>query len=469
MPEFNFSPEQPNLLSKGAGIFLLVFGALLGFVAMETKPEYALICLGGVLVLLLTLMPRIAFWLFLLSLSFYVPQRMGTFFALHPFDLLMGILFLAMGLDFLLRGKVAISAAVFDLPFLALIFATIVSGLFAYNPSYSVVPIIRIVVIYLAFRAFFRFGHELSVRKIITSYIYLITLLSLLNIILMLASAGKVRIFGPAGAGFETFAMTALPMALAFLIWSQSKKERYLYGVISLVIGLGIVATQSRAPLLAVIIVTPILIYFAVAKARRENDYGRVKTLQTILLLFTAFGILFFILSETLLAASLGRYESFIASMSKPGGTVALRLILWKNALRAFLDFPVTGIGTGNFRVVHQIYPDIQTIPLFILVKGKTAHNVILHYLAETGLVGAIALLTLALKGLLRSYRAFKTKLTAQDNQVSAALFIAMVVFCVTLLYMTAWTWGQNGYIMALLFGLTAAWHQQIKNKSTTD
>ena len=44
---------------------------------------------------------------------------------------------------------------------------------------------------------------------------------------------------------------------------------------------------------------------------------------------------------------------------------------------------------------------------------------------------------------------------------ISVALFIALFVFAVTLLYMRAWTWGEGGYIMALLFGLLAAWYQQ--------
>ncbi|MCP4669494.1 MAG: hypothetical protein GY849_24435 [Deltaproteobacteria bacterium] len=90
-------------------------------------------------------------------------------------------------------------------------------------------------------------------------------------------------------------------------------------------------------------------------------------------------------------------------------------------------------------------------------VKGMSAHNVILHYLAETGLVGALALVVLVWGGLKTSYRNYRERLSRKDTQVTAALFIAMVVFCITILYMRAWTWGQGGYIMALLFGLVAA------------
>jgi uncharacterized membrane protein len=81
--------------------------------------------------------------------------------------------------------------------------------------------------------------------------------------------------------------------------------------------------------------------------------------------------------------------------------------------------------------------------------------------LAETGLFGALSLLALALTGVRTGYRVFRARLSAADTQVSVALFIAMFVFAITLLYMRAWTWGEGGYIMALLFGLLAAWYQQ--------
>jgi len=167
------------------------------------------------------------------------------------------------------------------------------------------------------------------------------------------------------------------------------------------------------------------------------------------------------VLSETLFSGSIGRYEDFIASFTEPMGTVQLRLILWKAAINTFIDNPITGVGIGNFRVLHNIYPELKVVPLWTQVHGMSAHNVILHYLAETGLVGSLALVVLTVKGYVLSYRDYRERLTARDNQVAVALFIAMVVFCVTILYMRAWTWGQGGYIMAFLFGLTAAWHAE--------
>jgi len=171
-------------------------------------------------------------------------------------------------------------------------------------------------------------------------------------------------------------------------------------------------------------------------------------------------------LQGSLFVDLLSRYEEMIISLTNPKGTIALRLILWKTAIRTFLDNPITGIGIGNFRLVHNIYPELRVMPLYRWVTGMSAHNVLLHYLAETGIVGCLALVTLSWKGLRNSYKGFMQKLTYKNNQVAASLFIAMVVFCVTILFMRAWTWGQGGYVMAILFGLLAAVGEKNRDKN---
>ena len=246
-------------------------------------------------------------------------------------------------------------------------------------------------------------------------------------------------------------------MATAFMFWAQTTKQRVLYGSLAIMIGLGIMATQARGPMLAVAIAIPLLIFFAARKSRKESDRSSSHVLKLIFIPAVALIGLVFLFKDTLFVGLLSRYDEIIISLTNPKGTIALRLILWEAAIRTFLDNPITGIGIGNFRLVHHIYPDSKLMPLHWWIFGMSAHNVLLHYLAETGIVGFLALVTLSWKGLRHSYRGFMQKLSYPDNQVAASLFIAMVVFCVTILFMRAWTWGQGGYVMALLFGLLAA------------
>jgi O-antigen ligase len=453
------SPTIPALLALSP----FVAGLLAALVLMSMGRTIAAIALaGGTMLTALVLVPRISFWLFLVSIAVWLPQRMTTTFAVQVFDIMLAVTFAGVALEFLLKSDGEIRPTGFDIAFLILIAATLVSAVFAFNPAYSVVPMIRIVTIYLAFRIFFKYTFELGVRRILMIYISLVVLLSLSNVAQMILSGGKTRAFGLAALGYEPMSMTALPMALAFLLWASRTRERLLYGLATVSIAAGIVATQARGPLLTVIIATLALLWFAQRKANRESNRQVGRTALIVIVVIALITIVAVSLSTNLLANAWLRYEEFLESARNPAGTIALRFILWKTALRTFLDHPITGIGIGNFRVVHEMYPDVRVIPLYTQVKGMSAHNVLLHYLAETGLIGTLSLVALTILGLRASYRTFKLKLERADSQVSAALFIAMFVFGITLIYMRAWTWGEGGYVMALLFGLVAAWCRRI-------
>lgn len=456
------STDQNIDLTRWVWLAVLAFFILTIASAKIVGGVLALIIIGSVCAVTLLFQPRLTFYLFLIALFIYIPQRVTATFAVHPFDILLALLIGGLLIDFLMHNDHKVIWTRFDLPFVVLIAATIISFVFAFKPAYSVVPMVRIVIIYLAFRAVVVMARRLTVRRIILFYIGLVTAVSALNSVLFLMSGGVVRTFGPPSLGYETMAMTALPMALAFLLWAERKSSKLLYAVICLIIGFGIIGTQARAPMLAVMIAIPILSWFAFFKAGREKTASPRRTIAMIFLPIAVLGLALIALQDTIFAGALGRYTQFVESYKNPQGTVALRIVLWTNAVNTWLANPIAGIGIGNFRVVHQLYPAIKTAPLFTYVKGMSAHNVILHYLAETGIIGALALVALAGRGLAMSYRLFRQKLSFADNQVSAAIFVSMAVFCITLLYMRAWTWGQGGYIMALLFGLTAAWNSRL-------
>jgi hypothetical protein len=59
----------------------------------------------------------------------------------------------------------------------------------------------------------------------------------------------------------------------------------------------------------------------------------------------------------------------------------------------------------------------------------------------------------------------FRRKLSLEETQVSGAIMIAMVVFALSIFFMRAWTWAQEGYVMAMLFGMAAAWWHQLESR----
>jgi len=453
-----WSPAALALVSL-APLLAAVLGALV--MMFEGRAQVALVAVAFAAFALLALTPRVSFYLFLLAMCVWAPQRLTATYAVHPFDIMLAVVFAGIVLEFLLKSDGQVRSAVFDLPFMALIAATLISAVLAFRPAYSVVPLVRIGVIYLAFRVVYKFAWEIGVRRILNFYLAVVTLLSAYNFFAFALQGGRLRVFGPGLLIYETLAMTALPMSLAFLLWASRRREQLLYGLGGLLIAGGILATQARGPLLTAIVGTLALLWFSFRKARREDCRRVLRTTLLIVAGMLVVAAVVVSMSGNLLTDTWARYEEFVASAEKPEGTVALRLVLWKTAWATFLDHPLTGIGIGNFRVVHELYPELHIVPLYRWVKGMSAHNVLLHYLAETGLVGTLALLGLAFSGLWAGLRVFKARQSAADTQASAALLVGMFIFAVTLFYMRAWTWGEGGYIMALLFGLTAAWYQQ--------
>jgi len=97
-------------------------------------------------------------------------------------------------------------------------------------------------------------------------------------------------------------------------------------------------------------------------------------------------------LSAGLLARSghMTRYvvATILAPDQNPG--VGIRLGVWRDSLRLFRAHPVTGTGIGTFDEVVYSLEGNTAEPIF-RQKGWHAHNVYLHVLAETGVLGLAA------------------------------------------------------------------------------
>jgi len=421
----------------------------------------ALIALGLLMAGSLAFYPRACFYIFLLSVAGYVPYRIGGL-GIHLFDIAMGLLAAAVIFDYLLHVRTKIRPASFDVQFLSLIFATVLSAMFAYDPSYSFVPMARIILMYFAFRMTFKFALEIGVRRLLRYYVFMVAILSANNCGLYILGSDEERVFGIAWLTYETFSMTALPIAMVFLIWSRSAMKKLLYTIICLVIGVGILVTQSRAPLLAVMTSVPVLLIFSYLKAHRERSSRPKQNIRIVVLAGTVLVSALLVYKSAYFTAAFERYQMLLASLEKPQGTVALRLVLWSAAWKAFLSSPIVGIGVGNFRLVYQIIPEVAITELWKRVANMSAHNVFLQHLAETGILGASALLALAGKGLVTSMHSLKRSFNQKEIQVSISLIVAMFIFGTTIFYMRDWTWGQTGYVLAFLFGLNAAWYHQV-------
>lgn len=147
--------------------------------------------------------------------------------------------------------------------------------------------------------------------------------------------------------------------------------------------------TGSRAPLLGLAAALP----FMLACALRH----RPKLLMTIICLI--------VLAVSVTAASVAhtsQFERLRQAIANPfqDNTFKSRLAIWHIAWETFLEHPIVGAGYESFEAIytHNIEENFPALKeTFSIVDERIghAHNLLLHFLAETGLIGAGIILSL--------------------------------------------------------------------------
>jgi O-antigen ligase len=97
-------------------------------------------------------------------------------------------------------------------------------------------------------------------------------------------------------------------------------------------------------------------------------------------------GILLWICSMELTPRGRDRWQTV---MDRPAGH---RMEIWRDCARAVLDFPITGIGLGSFRTVYPHYQSGSNTS-----EATHAENEYLQWAMETGVVGVVLLLVVAI------------------------------------------------------------------------
>ena len=139
-------------------------------------------------------------------------------------------------------------------------------------------------------------------------------------------------------------------------------------------------------------------------------------------------GLLILVVAAIIAAGLVARSDKMsrfvVATILEPDRNpgVAVRLGVWRDALRLFRADPVTGAGLGTFDEVSYTLEGTTAEHLF-RGTGWHAHNVYLHVLAETGLLGLLAWLYLWLAIVGRLVREWRHADAGSRLRVTGALF----------------------------------------------
>jgi O-antigen ligase len=392
---------------------------------------------------------RIAIYLYLFSLPIFWAPFAGSGILL--IDLVSVLLIAAFIIDYLLKYKVSLEIPKIANMGLILVAAMFLSTLFAHYPAEVIGPIARVIFQIILTIILYNMICWEKVKSILGFYFWIMVVHSIFNVGDFVFLGGSYRIFGLASIYFDDLAMLAIPIGFSFFLWTKSWLNSLLYGIGVVLVFFALIATQSRGPLLTALLVAMIMIIMAIRRAQGENlrfVRGKMRFLSIGALLIAAVLIGFSGIFKDVGA----RYQSLTETDS---GTIWLRISLWKASLVAFMSNPLTGIGSGNFRSIDLIFPNLKFDIARLYVMGLSAHNLFLHYLAETGLVGTAAMISYFSKNLIDGRRIWILS-SSENYQTAMALAGVGLIIFITIFYLDGWMWRQNAFIPPLFFALTA-------------
>jgi O-antigen ligase len=168
---------------------------------------------------------------------------------------------------------------------------------------------------------------------------------------------------------------------LAYL-WSARRISLALALTCGVLLAHGIDASGSRASLLML----GWLMVWAWWQSRRASSQPAARRfLAAIAAVIVVVGVFGFFAATP--DGPLGSASARLVRVDGGGGGPSVRLAIYEAALRTWMSAPLFGVGFGGFSWAHYTTPTpwAGTVPMN---PETNAHNILLHFLAETGMAG---------------------------------------------------------------------------------
>jgi O-antigen ligase len=168
---------------------------------------------------------------------------------------------------------------------------------------------------------------------------------------------------------YAGYMVMVAPLAISYAIYCENKFKRVIFSFIGVIICASIFLSLSRAGSLSLLFSLLIMVLVMIKEKRLKNTFWIIGiSILLAALLASIAGI----------AAIEERFTQFWQGLSVRGEVV-------RDSLSMVKDFPLFGIGWGNFRYVFPLYQKFAISPNYY----KYLHNDHLQLIVEVGLVGA--------------------------------------------------------------------------------
>ena len=298
------------------------------------------------------------------------------------------------------------------------------------------------------------------IRKMLDYYVYIAMGASAVAITI-LYSLGGGRAFGVTGTPLSDLIVSALIISISQIFLRHSFKKWTLFSIITFILFVQIILTQTRGAWLSLIIS---FLFLVLLVRMASTKYVFINTVWILSILGIAIATSLSIFNDAFIGI-VHRVEN-LQSMNI--GTLHNRLILWEAGINAFLAHFVNGIGLGHFPILSGDYSSIGNSTFFIdNIKGLSTHNIILSYLAETGIIGTFCLLLLFMKIIQVGHSIYESSENREDYQLSIPLYCILFYVCISSFYAGAWFWSISGVQFMFFLSLATVFRNIMKHENS--
>jgi O-antigen ligase len=168
---------------------------------------------------------------------------------------------------------------------------------------------------------------------------------------------------------YAGYMVMVAPLAISYAVYCENKFKRLIFGFIGAIICTSVFLSLSRAGSLSLVLSLLIMALIMISQGRTKNTYWIIGISVVLAVLLTSIAGV----------SPIGeRFKQFWQGLFD-------RWQVARDSLAMIKDFPIFGIGWGNFRYVFTLYQKFSISPNYY----KYLHNDHLQLVVETGLIGA--------------------------------------------------------------------------------
>lgn len=304
--------------------------------------------------------------------------------------------------------------------FLFYLFVNALSSLFAENFSESFILLKNLAAYFLvSWWIFLRANDEDFIKRllsIISATVGIIAIYGLLQYVgydFIRLEIGRSPVSTLGNLNFVAqFYLASLPFAALALFLSQGSLSRYFSLSVLILALFHFLLTHSRGGYLGFISAL-LLFLFLYLRLLGKTSFNFLKPVKQTLISSRSWIILSCVILISFSFLFLERGESlkqFASIFHQEQESNRYRLLTWKSTLKMVADYPILGVGVGNFRFNFSRYKSPELWELqdpWGKIRQIRTHNDYLNILAETGIIGFLSFVVLVFFVL---FNALKTK-----------------------------------------------------------